>query len=277
MNSNTTDAIIIPLSKTKGILLLFGAIAFVAMSIWMWPSADSQTRFNPLEMKVVAVAGVSFFGLCALYGFYKIFDMRPGLIIDAQGILDNSSAIAAGQIRWDEITGWHVSEIAGQRMVTIEVVDPQRFVDRGNFISRKLNSANTKMTGSPINISSVSLRIGFDELVQTLNEAFEKHRRLEKPTRTAYRENAPGPFYSECDGCVICGAPHEEAPELMAWDPSGNHCFFKRQPETPEEVQRAINAMDVSCVENLRYRGDDPEILETLCRMGYRHLCDALE
>jgi hypothetical protein len=99
----------------------------------------------------------------------------------------------------------------------------------------------------------------------------------------AYPQNAPGPFYSEEDGCITCGAPHVEAPELMAWyiDPSGtnqfSHCFFKRQPETPIEVEHAINAMHSSCVENLRYRGHDPAILETLCRMGYRHLCDALD
>jgi hypothetical protein len=67
----------------------------------------------------------------------------------------------------------------------------------------------------------------------------------EKITRTPYPENAPGPFYSEEDGCVTCGAPHVEAPELMSWyiDPSGmnhsSHCFFKRQPEAPEEVQDA--------------------------------------
>jgi hypothetical protein len=105
----------------------------------------------------------------------------------------------------------------------------------------------------------------------------------EKTTHTPYRENAPGPFYSEEDGCITCGAPHVEAPELMSWyiDPSGtnqlSHCFFKRQPETPEEIQHAINAMHSSCVENLRYADRDPAILETLCRMGYRHLCDSLD
>lgn len=97
-----------------------------------------------------------------------------------------------------------------------------------------------------------------------------------------YRLNAPGDFYSDNDGCITCGAPHTVAPELMAWyvDPSGTnaqtHCFFQRQPQTPSEVTKAINAMHASCVENLRYAGRDPEILDTLCRMGYRHLCDAL-
>jgi hypothetical protein len=97
-----------------------------------------------------------------------------------------------------------------------------------------------------------------------------------------YPRNASGPFYSVNDGCITCGAPHVAAPDLMAWDadPSGTdhftHCFFARQPSTPSEVERALAAMDVSCVQNLRYGGDDPAILGALSRMGYRHLCDVL-
>jgi hypothetical protein len=127
-------------------------------------------------MKAVAIAGVSFFGLCAIYGCFKVFDTRPGLIIDDQGFVDNSSAVAAGRILWDEVVSLNVSEIAGQRFITILVVDPQKYVERGNFFGRMLNAANTKMTGSPINISSNSLRMKFDDLVQVLTEAFEKYK-----------------------------------------------------------------------------------------------------
>ena len=69
----------------------------------------------------------------------------------------------------------------------------------------------------------------------------------------------------------------------MAWyeEPSGpshhTHCIFRRQPETAEEVERAIRAMNISCVENLRYRGRDPAILERIRSMGMGHLCDTIE
>lgn len=98
-----------------------------------------------------------------------------------------------------------------------------------------------------------------------------------------YRLNAPGPFYSVNAGCVVCLAPQAAAPALMQCydDPSGtgaqSHCFFARQPETPNEFDQAIKAMAVSCVENLRYRGNDPKILKRLCEMGYGHLCDTIE
>ena len=77
-----------------------------------------------------------------------------------------------------------------------------------------------------------------------------------------YHLNATGPFYSVKDRCIICLAPESVAPHLMGLyeDPSGtnrmSHCFFKKQPETAEEIDHAIAAMNISCVQNLRYAGD---------------------
>jgi len=176
MDSKTPTEVVIPLSKGKVVLLILGALTFVAGSIWIWSIADGQTRYNPLYVKAVAIAGVSFFGLCAIYGCLKVFDTQSGLIIDDQGIVDNSSAVAAGRILWNEVVALNVSEIAGQRFITVVVADPQKFVGRGNFLSRMLNAANTNMTGSPINISSQSLALKFDELVQAMTSAFEKHK-----------------------------------------------------------------------------------------------------
>jgi ferredoxin len=75
--------------------------------------------------------------------------------------------------------------------------------------------------------------------------------------------NAEGDFYVVKDTCITCMAPHHEAPELMGLgDETG--CYFRRQPQTEEEVGHAVEAVRVSCVEALRYSGDDPEILEWL-------------
>ncbi len=173
----------IPLSKGKVILLLLAAVGLVAVGSWIWLIADSQTRHNPLFMKAVAIVGVSFFGFGALYLSLKVFDTRPGLIIDDQGIVDNSSAVAAGRVLWEEVVALRVAEIAGQRFVTIVVVDPQKFAGRGNFLSRMSNAASIKMTGSPINISSNALCLKFDELVHELTAAFERHQGAGRTSR----------------------------------------------------------------------------------------------
>ena len=89
-----------------------------------------------------------------------------------------------------------------------------------------------------------------------------------------YPENAPGPFYVERDLCIICRTPESEAPDLIGFgeDPSGthrgSHCYFKKQPETPEELDRAIAAMRLACCGAYRYGGGDPAVIRRLLAAG---------
>ncbi len=78
--------------------------------------------------------------------------------------------------------------------------------------------------------------------------------------------NAEGDFFVEYDTCLACDAPRSEAPELMDYDQNG-HCYFKRQPQNPEELDHAVNAVRVSCIEAVLYEGNDPEILRKIRTM----------
>ena len=91
-------------------------------------------------------------------------------------------------------------------------------------------------------------------------------------------KNAPGPFYVEDDSCIQCEAPSVAAPDLIGTDDQrwGYHCYFRRQPETPEEVDRAVEACVFSCVRAVRYAGDDPAILEKFREYKSENSCDAL-
>jgi hypothetical protein len=87
--------------------------------------------------------------------------------------------------------------------------------------------------------------------------------------------NVPGPFYVLASSCIACGAPQAQAPELVAGCGSEGGCYFRRQPETPEEVDAAIRATFVSCIEVYRYGGEDPEIRRRLAELGQGSLCDS--
>ena len=137
---------------------------------------------NPLYIKGAGVAAIGFFGLCGIYCCIKIFDMKPGLIIDLDGIVDNSNVASMGRIRWDEILGMRVTVMHRQRMVILELVDPQSFIERAGPIVRKLHSANMSLMGSPVGISSNSLAVDFDDLVRLLTEAFERYKNAEGTT-----------------------------------------------------------------------------------------------
>jgi len=88
-------------------------------------------------------------------------------------------------------------------------------------------------------------------------------------------QNAPGDFYVEAGLCTRCCLVHGEAPELLN-DPEQpfEECFFRRQPQTREEIEAAISAIGVSEMGALRYGGTDPEIIAKLRARHCAIACD---
>src|SRR4051794_11718743 len=85
--------------------------------------------------------------------------------------------------------------------------------------------------------------------------------------RPRFPKNVPGPFYVAAGECITCRAPEHEAPDLMAFDEQIGHCYFKKQPSTPDELERAVRAVWVSCCEAVVYDGDDPSVIERITEL----------
>lgn len=97
--------------------------------------------------------------------------------------------------------------------------------------------------------------------------------RISLPQRVP--QNVAGDFYVEANLCTRCCLVHGEAPELLN-DPEQpfEECFFRRQPETSEEIDRAIDAVYVSEMCALRYGGTDPDILARFRARNAAAYCD---
>lgn len=148
----------------------------MALAAGIWLIADSQTKYNPLYMRVVAIICASSFSLCGIYVFVKLFDTTPRLIIDSEGIIDNSSGFSAGRIPWREIQGISVTTMNSQKFLTFHVENSQKYIERGNWLKRELNAVNLRYFGSPIQISANSLRINFDELNKAVDEFHKRYK-----------------------------------------------------------------------------------------------------
>ena len=89
------------------------------------------------------------------------------------------------------------------------------------------------------------------------------------------KDNAEDDFYSVHGACIQCGAPQSVAPDLIDHsETETGHCFFRKQPQTNDEIDRAINAVVVSCISGIRYGGKDEKILNRLYELGYANECD---
>ncbi len=97
---------------------------------------------------------------------------------------------------------------------------------------------------------------------------------------SSYPENVPGPFYVVCDECITCRAPESVAPDLIGFyeDHSeagrSSHCYFKKQPASPGELDRAVKAIRVNCCGTYRYAGTDGSIKKLLRRAGCEDAID---
>ncbi len=174
IQSMTTNLpISIPLSKGKLLLSILGAFAFVAIGFWFVLAPPSRTG-SSLESTLLMVLGlvaILFFGGIAILVIRKLFDSRPGLIIDEQGLNDNSGGLSAGQILWQDIENFQALQIQRQRLILVLVNNPQDYIDRqSNGWKRKLMAMNYRQYGTPISISANGLKISFAELLEMLEQ-----------------------------------------------------------------------------------------------------------
>jgi hypothetical protein len=166
---NLSDETIIPLSRTKILLLIIGAAAFAALGLWLF-YLDDQTITHmgrdPEFVHGVGLAAIIFAGLCAILGARKLFDRRPGLRFTTAGIVDNASGVAVGLVPWSDITGTEIYRVSRTRMLVVKVTDPEKYIAVGGAMRRSVNRMNFNMCGSPIVLSPNTLAIKFDELVR---------------------------------------------------------------------------------------------------------------
>ena len=181
---DTTDETVIELSKTKMALLLLASCAFVAAGAWLLTldaaaiRSDRSFRFffnEPLFAYGLGVLSILFFGFCGVVAVRKMFDKKPGLVLNSSGVFDNASGASARLIPWPDVVGYEVIEIQGQKMLIIQVGDPRKYIDRGGPMRRALNRASYKMGGGTISIPSNTLKIDFPELVALFDQYRRKY------------------------------------------------------------------------------------------------------
>ena len=174
LNMETSDETIIRLSKKKLALFTLVLCACVAVGAWMRSLDAAEIRHDHSfhlfgnEPAVVYVFGLVMILLSAAIGLFcvkKLFDKRPGLVLNSSGVVDNASAFSAGFIPWSDVAGARVHEIQGRKILVVNLRDPRKYADRGGALRRVLNRANSSMIGSPVAIPSTALEVDFEKLV----------------------------------------------------------------------------------------------------------------
>ncbi len=169
----------IGLSKRKMALAFIGATIFVTLGVQFILNSEQYISpvFRNIEfIKIAGFTSLSFFGICLVYIIFKIFDTRPGLIINDVGITDNSYYGSVGLIDWSKIEGIRIQQIMSTKFLLIDVSNPKEFIEKSSLLKGSLMKANLRMYGTPLSIASNSLNYNFDDLEKLLHEEWNKYK-----------------------------------------------------------------------------------------------------
>jgi hypothetical protein len=117
-----------------------------------------------------------FFGATGIYGVKKMFDNSVGLTIDDDGIIDNTNASSIGLIKWNDITEIKTEQVMSTKFLLIFTSDPNRILEKVSGLKRKLIAGNMKMYGTPLSITSTTLKYNFNDLEKILKDRLNQHR-----------------------------------------------------------------------------------------------------
>ncbi|MBJ6367667.1 STM3941 family protein [Snuella sedimenti] len=175
----------IPLSRNKIIRLTIGSLLLVLAGVWLFSHAgnfrDMPLPFlrNPIVIKGFGVLGILFFGGTGIYGFRKIFDKRIGLILDSNGITDNSNASSIGLIEWSDISVITTKQVMSTKFLLINVTNPEKYIGKAKSgMKAKLMRSNMKIYGTPLSIISNTLKYDFGELEKLVQTEFERNKNV---------------------------------------------------------------------------------------------------
>lgn len=170
----------IPLSKKKLILFFFIGLFFIIIGYIgiIKPENFISPFFRNSEIiRIISIAGVLFFGIGIIYILWKLFDKKPGLIIDQKGIIDNSNATSVGLIEWSDINRIEKKQVMSTEFLILHINQPEKYIQRvKNIILKKAIEMNVKKYGSPISITCTSLEITIKELESIIIQEFNKNK-----------------------------------------------------------------------------------------------------
>lgn len=161
------------MGKGKLWLMSFGCLIFIAIGGWFF--AEYLNGHLILAYGIVGICCVMLFGACLIFFIRKLFDRSPALVIDYDGILDNSSYLASGLVRWEDIQQIELYQLAGQKMIGIQLKEPEAYLGSQRGLKRQLIQINQGMVQAPINIGQSALRMPLAQIYEEMMMRWHSH------------------------------------------------------------------------------------------------------
>lgn len=180
----TAGNMVINLKKTSMLTIILGSCVFVALGIWIIftaqePNGNQQEIYVAVLLYAIGGLSVTFFGLCLIVATWRSLSNTPGLELNDEGL----TIFGIGKpllISWREIECLSAFESQNQKFLVIHTHNPDKYIFNGGKIRENIAKASQKLCGGPISISTSTLNIQFDDLMDTCEGYLVTHRARDK-------------------------------------------------------------------------------------------------
>lgn len=167
----------IPKHKLKQIGLFLAALVFVYIGYKMTNSEFRSSRMSFEAAVFWGYLGIAFFGLVGLLIFLNILTSKPALIINSDGITNNSHVGGGYLIRWQNIKSLKIISINKQRMIAVDLINDDEIYNQVNFVARKWMKVNGRFMGTPTFITAVMIKMNLDDVLKIIRDQKKLNRK----------------------------------------------------------------------------------------------------
>ena len=116
---------------------------------------------------ILGVALILYFGYGLIRNVKNVISSNAGLLLDSNGIHDQTRLFRIETILWKDIDLVRTSPKL--KMMVVELIDPIKYLNKKNYVTRWMGNMNYSTYGSPIYISLMYLDFNATKLFQDID------------------------------------------------------------------------------------------------------------
>lgn len=170
--NSSIDKLVIKQNANGNTLYIVGALIFVLIGLWILLMEDEIFISSILNfiIRLAALVGVIFFGYCMLFYIKRNQENKDLIIVDKNGITDNSTAISVGFIPWEDIDNIYINSMLNNKFILVKLKNEEKYLNKVSFAKQKLMLVNKKMGYEIISITLNSTGIQPEKFLQEILE-----------------------------------------------------------------------------------------------------------
>jgi hypothetical protein len=181
---NENKKIIVHKDKLRGIIYTIGSLLGIIMYFYLIFLTIELTLLIMLyglydiEYFILITFGfiIGFIGLIYfVYITISLITRKKMLIVDEQGITDNSTYAAFGFVPWNEIEKIYIDPFLGMKMIELKIKNEEKYLNNYTWWKKELMKLNKIIGHQPFCIGFFTAKVQPEEILQQIQELFEQY------------------------------------------------------------------------------------------------------